>query len=94
MLLCVTFDVGMRGDWLCWGELCGKRNFKRRRRQFPLVFFYLCGGQVWTVVVEHANLVCLFAVEAVECLVVVVDSCSSATTTSLDVIGEFLFGCY
>jgi len=40
------------------------------------------------------TLVCLFVVEAVKCLVVVVDSCSSATTTSLDVIGEFLFRCY
>jgi len=24
------------GRWL----LCGKRNFRRRRRQFPLAFFY------------------------------------------------------
>jgi len=27
-------------------RLCGKRNFRRRRRSFPLAFFYQCCGGV------------------------------------------------
>jgi hypothetical protein len=35
----VKFNVGIRDAWHVAG-LCGKRNFKRRRRLFPLAFFY------------------------------------------------------
>jgi len=75
--------------------LCGKRNFKRRRRQVPLTFFYQCCGcgQVGTVVLEHVNAVCLCVVKLTRaivsssrmrcgCFEVVVASGRSATTTS------------
>ncbi len=39
-----------------------KQIFGRRRRFFPLAFFYHVAGRFGTVVVKHANAVCSFAV--------------------------------
>jgi len=46
MLVCVTFNVAMRGICLCWLMLCGKRNLERRRHHAPYTFFYRCCGCV------------------------------------------------
>jgi len=46
MLLKGTINVANRDVCVCWGELCGKINLKRRRRYIPYTFFYRCCGCV------------------------------------------------
>ena len=58
MLLCVTFNVGMRGVCACCHAL-REEKFQKKKAICPLYLLLPCCGQVWTVAVEHANADCL-----------------------------------